>query len=359
MKDIFCGVSPSNVFIYGKPGLGKTLITKLASEEIKREADARGIDLCIININCEEVKTEHAILQRLVQDIPSDEPRRVIGNSRDKHKDYLKYLINHYQGIIVIILDELDKAENPEMINQIIRTESELSGQFPTIVGITNDLGLRDRFPPHLQSVLCENDLIIKPYNAEQLRDIIEARAEIAFKHEAVPEIVIALCAAFAAQDYGDVRRAIDILRVSGEIAESNKRANITEHDVREAREKIEVDRVIEVIKTLPIQSKTTLLACIYIFDSIRENTTINIYEVYKKLVKEMEVDTLTQRRVSDLLSELDQLGIVEGYNDFRGRHGRKKIITRIASREKALETLYSDYRIGMVKDIPPSRFCR
>ena len=36
LKDIFRGVSPSNIFIYGKPGLGKTLITKLVLEEVKR-----------------------------------------------------------------------------------------------------------------------------------------------------------------------------------------------------------------------------------------------------------------------------------------------------------------------------------
>jgi cell division control protein 6 len=359
MKDIFSGVSPSNVFIYGKPGLGKTLLTKLASEEIKIEAEVRFIELCIININCDEIKTEHAILQRLVQEIPSDEPRRVIGNSTSKHNEYLKYLIDHYQGIIIIILDELDKAANPEMINKIIRTESALSGQFPTIIGITNNTGLRDRFPPHLKSVLCENDLIINPYDAMQLQDIIRARVEIAFKPGVVEEDVIGLCAAFAAQDYGDVRRAIDLLRVSGEIAESNNKSRVTEKDVREACEKIEVDRAIEVIKTLPTQSKAALLSCIYVFDSQKENTTANIYEVYRKLAHELGIDQLTQRRVTDLLSELSQLGIIDGFNDFRGRQGRKKVITKITSKNTALETIYRDYIFSEISEVPPSTFLR
>jgi archaeal cell division control protein 6 len=359
LKDIFVGVSPNNIFVYGKPGLGKTLITKLVLDLVKQEIEKRGIDLCVININCDEIKTEHAILQKLVQEIPSDEPRRIIGNSTDKHNEYLKYLINHYQGIIIIVLDELDKADKPEMINKIIRTESEASGQFPTIIGITNDLKLRDRFPPHLKSVLCENDLIIKPYDAMQLADILRARVEMAFQPSVVPEMVIDLCAAYAAQDYGDVRRAIDLLRVAGELAEARNGSTLVEQDVKDSCAKIEVDRAVEVIKTLPTQSKAVLLACIYVYDSPQENITANIYEVYKRLAYEIDISVLTQRRVTDLISELNQLGILEGFNDFRGIKGRKKVITKITSKEQALKMIYKDERIEEVKNYPPSVFCR
>lgn len=359
LKDIFIGVSPNNIFIYGKPGLGKTLLTKLVLEEVRKKADERGIELCIININCDEVRSEHAILQRLVKEMPSNEPRWILSNSRDKHNQYLKYLINHYQGIILIVLDELDKADTPDMINKIIRTESEASGQFPTIIGITNDLGLRDKFPSHLKSVLCENELIIKPYEAEQLTDIIKARVKIAYKPNVVDEIAIGLCAALAAQEYGDVRRAIDLLRISGELAEERKSNSIEEIDVRKACDALERDRFIEVIKTLPTQSKAVLLSCVYIDGSSKENITSNIYSAYTKISTALGIDVLTQRRVTDLLSELNQLCIIEGYNEFRGRKGRKKVITKITSKEQALITLYDDFEISAIKDMHPSVFLR
>jgi len=359
LKDIFSGVSPNNIFIYGKPGLGKTLLTKLVIEEVRKKADEMGIELCVININCDEMRTEHTILQKLVQEIPSDEPRRVLGNSRDKHNEYMKYLIHHYQGIILIVLDELDKADKPDMINKIIRIESDSSGQFPTVIGITNDLGLKDKFPVHLKSVLCENELIIKPYEADQLIDIITARVGIGFKPKAVEDMAIQLCAAFAAQDYGDVRRAIDILRVAGEIAEEKGNGVVSEQCVREACDKIEVDRFVEVIKTLPTQSKIVLMSCIYVFDSTKENITANIYSVYTKIARWSDVDILTQRRVTDLLSELDQLGVIEGFNDFRGRKGRKKVITKITSKEHILKTLYQDYKLKGIEDEHQSEFVR
>ena len=359
MKDIFSGVSPNNIFIYGKPGLGKTVLTKWVLEEIKKEAENRNIELCIININCEEIKTEHSILQRIVQELPTpnNEPRKVIGNSTSKHNEYLKYLVNDYKGIIIIVFDEMDKAINPEMINRIIRIQSISSGQFPTIIGITNDLELRDKFPPHLKSTLCENSLIINPYDAEQLIDIIKARVKIAFKPNVVPHVVVHLCAAYAAQEHGDARRAIDLLRVSGEIAESKASIVLDEQDVRDAHDKLELDRVIEVVKTLPTQSKTVLLACIYVYNSPKENTMNNIYFMYSIICKAIEIDTLTQRRVTDLLAELNQLGIIDGINVYQGRYGRKKIITNITSKEQTLETLYHDYHLKTIEEIPQSNF--
>lgn len=359
LKDIFSGVSPNNIFIYGKPGLGKTVLTKWVLEEVKKEAENRNIDLCIININCEEIKTEHSILQKIVQELPTpnNEPRKVIGNSTSKHNEYLKYLVNDYKGIIIIVFDEMDKATNPEMINRIIRIQSISSGQFPTIIGITNDLELKEKFPPHLKSTLCENSLIINPYDAEQLIDIIKARVKIAFKPNVVSHVVVHLCAAYAAQEHGDARRAIDLLRVSGEIAESKASIVLDEQDVRDAHDKLELDRVIEVVKTLPTQSKTVLLACIYVYNSPKENTMNNIYFVYSIICKAIEIDTLTQRRVTDLLAELNQLGIIEGMNVYQGRYGRKKIITNITSKEQTLETLYHDYHLKIIEEIPQSNF--
>lgn len=359
LKDIFSGVSPSNVFVYGKPGLGKTALTTLIFNEIIKEAENRGIDLCVINVNCDEIRTEHAIIQRITQELPlpAGEKRRVIGNSIAKHNTYFKELVDSYPGIIIIVFDELDKAVNPDMINRIIRTQSKASGQFPTVIGITNDLELKDRFSPHLKSVLCENGLIINPYNAYQLADILRARADTAFKPGVSPDIVIQLCAAYAAQEYGDVRRAIDLLRVSGEIAESKKRSNIEEEDVRAAHDKLEMDRIIEVVKTLPTQSKSSLLACIYMDDTPKESNTNNIYSVYKAICSDIGMDILTQRRMNDLLSELNQLGIIEESKLFKGRYGRKKVVAKIASKDLVKRALFEDFTLSDIADVPARNY--
>lgn len=355
MKDIFDGVSPNNLFIYGKPGLGKTLLTKLVFEEIQKEAENQGIDLLVIKVNCDEAVTEHSILQKIVEQFPApnNEPKKKLGYSICRHNDYLHYLIDQYTGIIVIILDELDKAESPEMINKIIRIESKASNQFPTVIGITNDSKLKDSFPPQLKSVLCENSLIINPYDAEQLLDIIKARIEIAFHPDVMDTMVAPLCAAFAAQEHGDVRRAIDLLRVGGEIAEREGADIVTEQDIRRADELIELNKTIEIVKTLPTQSKVALLSAIFILDHGTQPDTNMVYSMYRRLCNTLDIDRLTQRRITDLLDELIQLRVIESDIFYKGRYGRKKVILKVSEMNLTKEALLQDYRLKAITDTP------
>jgi cell division control protein 6 len=353
MKDIFLPkpMAPANLFIYGKPGLGKTLLTEFVMKEVLKLAEIRKIDLLIISVNCAEAETEHSVLQKIVEKFPTlnNEPKKKLGYSIGRHNDYIHYLVDNYTGIVLIVLDEVDKVDVSKTINRIIRMKSEKSGQFPTIIGITNDTTIKDTFAPELKSVICENSLHIPPYDAEQLIDILTLRAKQAFSPGTIEEMVIPLAAAFAAQEHGDARRAINLLRVGGEIAESEGASMFLEEHLRKANSKIDMDQTLEVIKTLPTQSKITLFATINILGRETTPDMNNIYNLYKVICKEIDLDILSQRRITDLIDEMSQLGIMEQEILSKGRHGRVKVILKVKSKDLVKETLLEDYRLKVL----------
>jgi cell division control protein 6 len=232
---------------------------------------------------------------------------------------------------------------------------SELEHSRVSIIGISNDLKFTDFLDPRVKSSLGEEEIVFPPYDANQLRDILEHRSQIAFVDGALTEEVIPLCAAFAAQEHGDARRALDLLRTAGELAERDNTDRVEERHVRQAQEKIEIDRVVEVVRTLPQQSKLVLFAIILLEKEGAHNiNTGEVYNVYKQLCGELDADVLTQRRVTDLISELDMLGIVNAVVVSKGRYGRTKEISLSVPLEETESVLMSDSRLGDIDDVQP-----
>jgi len=124
-------------------------------------------------------------------------------------------------------------------------------------------------------------------------------------------------------------------LRVSGELAERAQSDIVKEEHVRAAQNKIELDRVVEVVRTLPTQSKLILYL-----------TTGEVYNLYKRLCRQIDMDILTQRRVTDIISEFDMLGIVNAVVVSKGRYGRTKEISVSVPLEQTKATLLEDYRL-------------
>ncbi|MFW5950359.1 MAG: cell division control protein Cdc6, partial [archaeon] len=223
--------------------------------------------------------------------------------------------VDYHERVVVIMLDEIDKLvekSGDDTLYNLSRMNSELDRSRISIMGISNDLKFTDFLDPRVKSSLGEEEIVFPPYDANQLRDILQHRADIAFKQDALTDDVIPLCAAFAAQEHGDARRALDLLRTAGELAERSQAEFVAEKHVRQAQDKIELDRVVEVVRTLPTQSKIVLFAVILLEkNGVHNINTGEVFNIYKRLCEEIDADVLTQRRVTDLISELDMLGIV------------------------------------------------
>jgi len=349
------GETPSNILIYGKTGTGKTAVAKHVGQELERTGELHGVPCVVVYINCEVVDTQYRLLASLARHFEKEIP--MTGWPTDQVYSELKSALDSDKRIAIIILDEVDKLvyKGDDVLYNLTRINSDLKKAKVSLIGITNDLKFTEFLDPRVKSSLGEEEIIFPPYDANQLRDILCQRAEMAFKPEALEEMVIPLCAAYAAQEHGDARRALDLLRVSGEIAERVKAASVQETHVKQAQEKIEMDRIVEVVRTLPSQSKLILLSVVLLgHNGDSSLTTGEAYNIYKQMCKIIGIEVLTQRRVTDLISELDMLGILNATIVSKGRYGRTKEISLSVPSDSTGKVLFEDYRLKPLEEYRP-----
>ena len=232
--------------------------------------------------------------------------------------------------VVILVLDEIDRLvqkSGDEILYSLTRINSELKKAKICLIGISNDVRFIENVDPRVKSSLGEEELIFPPYNALELKDILSERAEAAFTEDAINEGVLAKCAAYAAKEHGDARRALDLMRVAAEVAERAASDVVKMKHIREAEDKIEKNRILELVKTLPNQSKLILYSVFLLNKQKSKLETGEIYEAYSELCKINDTSILTQRRISDLISELDMLGLINARVISKGRHGRTREI--------------------------------
>ncbi len=323
---------PSNVFIYGSVGTGKTLVTKHVTNELRSVAVSEQVDLEILYVNCKMKKvtdTEYRLLAMLAGQLGAEVPST--GLPTDEVYNRFFEALKENNGVVIIALDEIDalvKKVGDDFLYNLTRINDELQDTKVSIVGISNDLNFTEYMDERVKSSLSEEEIIFPPYNALELREIIRQRAEIGFSDGVLEDGVISKCSALAAQEHGDARRALDLIRVAGEIAERSDTATISKSHVDQAQEKIERNRVMDTVESQPKQSKLVLYAILELEDEDAEEVaTGDVYTKYKELCQDVDASELTQRRVSGLISELDMLGVINANVNSKGRYGRTREI--------------------------------
>ncbi len=323
---------PSNLFVYGKTGSGKTLSVRHILKSMQQVAESNNIKCKIIYLNCKLKRvadTEYRLIAQLIKEFGEEIPPT--GLPTDEVYNIFYKLLDKQTRVILLVLDEIDqltKKIGDEVLYNLTRINSELKNSQICLIGISNSLIFSENLDPRVKSSLSEEEIIFPPYNALQIQEILRQRAEASFVAGAVKPGVIEKCSAYAAREHGDARRAIDLLRVAGEIAERSGSRLVEIPHLDEAEKKVESDKIINATISQPKQFQSVLYSILLISPQKRIFFTGEIYEIYITLCKKIKQNVLTQRRISDILAELDMLGIINAKIISKGRYGRTREIS-------------------------------
>ena len=342
LKDARC----SNIFIYGKTGTGKTAVTKYVLSHLEAKAKEYGAAVRFCYVNCRMTGTEYRVFANLSQSVGLVIP--FTGLSVGEVFDRFRTGLDASKTLFIVVLDEVDtliKDRGDSLLYELTRINETLHKSRVSIIGISNDLRLKEFLDPRVFSSLSEEEIIFRPYDASELHNILFERSKLSFREGSLSEAALNVCSALAAAEHGDARRALDLLRVAGEVAERQGANLITEEHVRAAERNIEHNRVVEALTNLTLHSKLVLLSIYHLNKS--SITTGEIYDVYNDLCGELDVGLLTQRRLGTLVNELDAMGILNAKVVSMGRYGRTKKIRLEIARTVIRDIFGSDNRLG------------
>lgn len=312
------GQSPSNVLLYGKTGTGKSLCAKHVCRQLISEADDEGVTIGRAYVDAAQDTTQTQAVQTIASELNTSTTDISIPDKGISTSTYYKRLwqiLDHEYDIAIIILDEIDKLEDDEILMQLSRAgeAGKLDHCKLGIIGISNKINYSDRMSERVKSSLGEREFVFPAYDALQLREIMQARDD-AFKDGVLEADVIPRAAAEAAKEHGDARKAIDILRYAGEIAQTRSDSAVREAYVIEAHDRAEINRFQELIRGAAPQSKRVLraLAGLTLQEDGDAFRTSRVYDVYEDLCTQHGVEPLSARRVRDLLQEHAFLDVIE-----------------------------------------------
>ena len=328
------GARPSNLLLFGKPGTGKTAVIKNVVQRLHQKAKDLEIEVTVPFVNAKTANTGYKVLYEIAENmgINQEEEKKLqvhftglsMGEATDRILDFIQKKKKLHVVLIIDEVDSLVDRNGDDILYNFTRANERISGGgFISLIGISNSLTFKDKLDPRVRSSLSEEEMVFNPYTVEQLQKILADRAKLAFNDDVISNAAINLCAAMAGRENGDARKAIDLLRVAAEIAERERLTNVEEKHVRLAQEKIEKDTNHEVLKNSTTHTKIVILAIM----KSKNGNTGEVYDIYSSLCNNAEYEPLTQRRITQIISELDQLGLVSSDVVSKGRYGRSQRI--------------------------------
>lgn len=354
LQPVVNGAPPKNIFCYGQTGVGKTLSTRLVLDKLMEDQQQYGdLEIKTVRVVCKSLRSSYKVAVRLVNELRSaDDQIARTGHAAGDVYDMLWEELNQVDAThVLFVLDEIDSiGTDDDILYELPRctAHGHVDNCYVGVIGISNDFTFRDNLSARVKDSLCDEEIHFPPYDAEQLQSILRHRAEDAFVDGAVEEPVIKLASAFAAQESGSARRALNILYKAGDLARKEDAERVREEHVRRADDIVETSKIRDELRQLPVQNQL-VLAAIYQF-AIQDATPIRrskIYDRYVQLANAINADVITNRTVHNQLSQLSLKGFLDVREKNEGPKGGKYYLYELSvSADKVADAFSEDSRL-------------
>ncbi|QIB74399.1 AAA family ATPase [Halogeometricum borinquense] len=328
------GDSPENVILYGETGTGKSLVAKHVAKAAKSNAGDVRIGTVYVDCSTDDTETQaiSTIARTLNDESETDIRVPETGLAKAAYYTRLYTILDKLYDVVIIILDEADMHPDDQILMSLSRAvETGKTGCRIGLIAISNKVRWAEDLNDRVKSSLQPRELNFHSYDANQLRAILGHRRD-AFREGVLSDDVIPLCAAYAAQDHGDARQAIDVLRNAGMLAQRDGSDTVTRDHVEDAKMEAEKDRFRDLIGGLTVQKKLVLSAVTALHKGTDDDefSMAQIIETYTKLCEATGTSTRSDRRVRDFVRRLAFLDILELRKQNLGRAGGITIYARL-----------------------------
>ena len=341
---------PPNLLVYGKPGTGKTLVVKKVLGQIQNRVDKNAYQIKIVFTNAKDQSNLYNVLVDLGRQLGLKSKKTTddklwlpsTGLSISEVFNRILYTIEKNKINTVFVIDEIDHLAKlvdktgKDILYSITRANLKLKNGSLSLVGISNDVSFKDQLDPRVISTLSEEEIVFPAYNTKEIKEILEDRIPLAFDENIVTQGALNLCASMACKQHGDARRAIKLLNVAAKTAELNQDNSITDEHVRLAAQRIEIDKESQQLNAFSLHEKLLVITIM----KTPNISTGDIYSAYKSLCRITCQNELTQRRVTQMLSEIELSGLISGRMIHQGIHGNTKKFNLTISPDLVKNTL-------------------
>lgn len=279
LKSSKTGKPMKNLFVFGPPGVGKTIVTKWILKEHFSENS--------VYVNCWNNRTSHKIMEEILRQIG------FMVHGRESTSDLVKKFEKSKKKIIVC-LDESDHMKDNDILYVLARN---LCG----LIMISNQEFPMSGMDSRIKSSILMDEIEFRPYNREEILEILKDRINYCFKPGTINHSLLTMVSGLC---NGDARIGLQTLRIAASEAELKGQSTITIEEIKVAARCTRKYRLSYLLGRLNEHQRA-------IYNILKQKKIMSsgeLYEEYRKTSKHAIVD----RSYRNYMQRMEELGLVK-----------------------------------------------